>query len=90
MTVLSVICARAGSKGLRNKCVEKIKDKMVIEYVIDYSLSLGNNVKTVISTDIISTPLYFQIAVLLFISLYAFIMIPGRFSDIAERETNNK
>lgn len=50
--ILSVVCARAGSKGLKNKCIAKIKDKMVIEYSIEYSLSLGDNVKTVVSTDI--------------------------------------
>lgn len=49
--VLSVICARAGSKGLPNKCIRKIKDKMVVEYSIEYSLSLGGEVKTVVSTD---------------------------------------
>lgn len=52
MKVLSVVCARAGSKGLKNKCIAKIKGKMVIEYSIEYSLSLGENVKTVVSTDI--------------------------------------
>ncbi|UCG70792.1 MAG: hypothetical protein JSV09_07290 [Thermoplasmata archaeon] len=52
MKVLSVVCARAGSKGLRNKCIAKIRDKMVVEYSIEYSLSLGDNVKTVVSTDI--------------------------------------
>ena len=50
--VLSVVCAREGSKGLSNKCVAKINDKMVVEYAIEYSLSLGDNVKTVVSTDI--------------------------------------
>jgi CMP-N,N'-diacetyllegionaminic acid synthase len=52
MKVLSVICARAGSKGLRNKCIEKVNGQMVVEYAIEYSLSLGGNVKTVVSTDI--------------------------------------
>lgn len=52
MKVLSVICARAGSKGLKNKCVTKIKGKMIIEFSIEYSLSLGKHVKTVVSTDI--------------------------------------
>lgn len=50
--VLSVVCARAGSKGLRNKCIKKINGKMLIEYTIEYSLSLGERVKTVVSTDI--------------------------------------
>ncbi len=52
MKVLSVVCARAGSKGLANKCVARINNKMVVEYAIEYSLSLGNNVETVVSTDI--------------------------------------
>lgn len=52
VNVLSVVCARSGSKGLSNKCVAKINDKMVVEYAIEYSLSLGNNVETVVSTDI--------------------------------------
>lgn len=52
MKILSVVCARAGSKGLRSKCIAKIEDKMVIEFSIEYSLSLGKYVKTVVSTDI--------------------------------------
>ena len=52
MKTLSVICARAGSKGLKNKCMARINDKTVVEYSIEYSLSLGNSVKTVVSTDI--------------------------------------
>lgn len=51
--VLSVVCARVGSKGLSNKCVAMINDKMVVEYAIEYSLSLGENVETVVSSDII-------------------------------------
>lgn len=50
--VLSVVCARAGSKGLKNKCIAKIGDRMVVEYPIEYSLSLGEDIKTVVSTDI--------------------------------------
>ena len=52
MRVLSVVCARAGSKGLNNKCIRKIAEKMVVEYSIDYSRSLGEDVRTVVSTDI--------------------------------------
>ncbi|MGR3301655.1 MAG: cytidylyltransferase domain-containing protein [Candidatus Scalindua sp.] len=52
MKLLSVICARAGSKGLANKCIAKINNRMVIEYAIEYSLSQGSGVETVISTDI--------------------------------------
>lgn len=52
MKILSVVCARAGSKGLKNKCIARINGKMVVEYAIEYSLSLGDDVKTVVSTDI--------------------------------------
>lgn len=52
MKTLSVVCARAGSKGLPNKCLAKINNKMTVQYAIEYSLSLGKNVKTVVSTDI--------------------------------------
>ena len=51
--VLSVVCARSGSKGVRNKCVTKINGKMVAEYAVEYSQSLGRNIQTVVSTDII-------------------------------------
>lgn len=52
MKVLSVVCARAGSKGLKDKCIKKINGKMVVEYAIEYSLSLGEKVRTVVSTNI--------------------------------------
>jgi len=52
MKVLSVVCARAGSKGLRNKCIQKIGGKMVAEHAIEYSLRLGKDVETIVSTDI--------------------------------------
>jgi len=77
------------SKLFKNKFIPaslSIIVSKIVYYLIKYFLVSI----TVISTDIISTPLYFQIAILLFISLYAFIMTSGRFSDIAERETNNK
>jgi len=52
MNVLSVVCARAGSKGLDNKCIARIQGRMVVEYSICYSMALGDAVKTVVSTDI--------------------------------------
>lgn len=52
MKILSLICARSRSEGLKDKCILKIAGKMVIEYSIDYSLSLGNCVDTVVSTNI--------------------------------------
>ena len=52
MKVLSVVCARAGSKGLRNKCMRRIGEKPIVRYAIEYSLVLGSKVRTVVSTDI--------------------------------------
>lgn len=52
MSVISIVCARAGSKGLANKCIARLNGRMVAEYSIEYSLSLGSNVRTVVSTDI--------------------------------------
>ncbi|MFH1593938.1 MAG: hypothetical protein ABID09_04510 [Candidatus Omnitrophota bacterium] len=52
MKTLSVVCARKGSKGLRDKCTRGIRGRMAAEYAIDYSLSLGKEVKTVVSTNI--------------------------------------
>ena len=77
------------SKLFKNKFIPaslSIIFSKIVYYVIKYFLVSAS----LISTNIISTPVYFQIAVLLFISFYAFIMTPGRFSDIAERETNSK
>ena len=34
------------------KCLTSINNKMIVQYSIEYSLSLGRNVKTVVSTDI--------------------------------------
>jgi len=52
VNVLSVVCARQGSKGLLNKCIADVGGRMLAQYAIDYSLSLGENVRTVVSTDI--------------------------------------
>lgn len=52
MRTLSVVCARSGSKGLANKCAARINGRMVAEYAVVYSRSLGPEVRTVVSTDI--------------------------------------
>lgn len=52
MKTVSVVCARAGSQGLKNKCIRRIDGKMVVEYSIEYSCALGQDVFTVVSTDI--------------------------------------
>ncbi len=50
--VLSVVCARSGSKGLRNKCSSLIHGRMVAEYALRYCLGLGKDTETIVSTDI--------------------------------------
>lgn len=55
MAILSVVIARKGSKGLENKVLREINGKRVFEYVVEYSLSLpeevGEDVDTVVSSD---------------------------------------
>ena len=68
------------SKLFKNKFIPaslSIIFSKIVYYVIKYFLVSAS----LISTNIISTPLYFQITVLLFISLYAFVMIPRRPGD---------
>jgi CMP-N-acetylneuraminic acid synthetase len=51
--ILSIITARAGSKGLPNKNILPLNGKPVFEYTIDYSLELEKvyPIHTVVSTD---------------------------------------
>lgn len=55
MSVFSLITARKGSKGLKDKVVRKINNKYVFEYSIEYSLGLQNKIQaevlTVVSSD---------------------------------------
>ncbi len=55
MSIISIITVRAGSKGLKNKCLKKIRGKPVFQYTVDYSLNLehimNNEFFTVVSTD---------------------------------------
>jgi len=55
MKVFSIVAVRKGSKGLRSKCVKKIANKSVFEYVIEYSLKLDYELKgkhfTAVSSD---------------------------------------
>lgn len=55
MSVLSVITARKGSKGLKDKVAQKIGGKYVFEYSLDYSLGLSDRIKkeavTVVTSD---------------------------------------
>lgn len=55
MSILSLVVARQGSKGLKNKVIRKINNKYVFEYSIEYSLELSNKIDgeifTVVSSD---------------------------------------
>src|SRR3989338_9242747 len=55
MSIFSLIVARSGSKGLKNKVVQVINDKCVFEYSVEYSLALPKNINreilTVVSSD---------------------------------------
>ncbi len=55
MRILSLVIARKGSKGLKNKCIREIGGKPVFEYVIKYSVALNRKVKggvhTAVSSD---------------------------------------
>ncbi len=55
MKILSIITARKGSKGLKNKCIRKVLGKPVFSYSIDYSQNLNKQlagiVHTVVSSD---------------------------------------
>ena len=55
MSVFSIVAARSHSKGLKDKVIQKINDKYIFEYSLDYSLGLsekiGSEVFTVVSSD---------------------------------------
>ena len=55
MAIFSLIVARAGSKGFKNKNIRKIGKKSVFEYTLDYSLHLNDlideEIFTIVSSD---------------------------------------
>jgi len=51
MRVLGIILARAGSKGLPDKCVRILRGRAVIEYTIDHARSSKSVNAVVLSTD---------------------------------------
>lgn len=51
MFTLAVILARAGSKGLPNKCVRRLRGRAVIEYTFDHALEARRVDAVVLSTD---------------------------------------
>ena len=51
MKVCSLILARSGSKGLKNKNILNVAGKPLIQYTIDASLKSKNVDRTIVSTD---------------------------------------
>jgi CMP-N-acetylneuraminic acid synthetase len=55
MSILSLVTIREGSKGLKNKCLRKIRGKAVFIYTVEYSIDLehriGERVFTAVSSD---------------------------------------
>ena len=51
MNILCLICARKGSKGIKNKNIIKIKNKKLIEITIDQAKKSKLFQNIVVSTD---------------------------------------
>lgn len=51
MTVLAVILARAGSKGVPRKCLQPLLGRPLIEYTLDHALAARTAAAVVLSTD---------------------------------------
>ena len=51
MEILSIIPARGGSKGLKNKNIRLLSNKPVLQYSVESSLNSKYVTKTVVSTD---------------------------------------
>lgn len=51
MKVLGVILARAGSKGIPEKCVAELLGRPLIDYTFDHALSAGSLAHVVLTTD---------------------------------------
>ena len=56
MSIFSLVVARTGSKGVKDKCMRRINDKAVFEYTIEYSIDLNRRIEeeevfTVVSSD---------------------------------------
>ena len=52
MNILCTVCARSGSKGLKNKNLLKIKNKSLIDHALDQALKVKKIDKIVFSSDI--------------------------------------
>lgn len=51
MNILVTICARGGSKGVKNKNIRKLMGKPLIAYTIEQALTWGRASEVVVSTD---------------------------------------
>lgn len=53
MSVLSIVTVRKGSKGLKDKCIHHIGDKMVFQYTLEYSLKIARHIDntTLVTSD---------------------------------------
>jgi CMP-N-acetylneuraminic acid synthetase len=51
MVALGIILARAGSKGLRDKCVRPLLGRPLIEYTFDHALASRRLTAVVLSSD---------------------------------------
>ncbi len=51
MVALGIILARAGSKGLRDKCVRLLLDRPLIEYTFDHALASQRLTACLLTTD---------------------------------------
>ena len=49
--IYAIICARGGSKGLKNKNIKPLSGKPLIAHSIQQALSLKNIDKVIVSTD---------------------------------------
>lgn len=49
--LLGVIPARAGSKGLKNKCLQRVNGKPLIAYTIEYAKQFEKRFPTIVTTD---------------------------------------
>ena len=49
--IICIIPARAGSKGIKNKNIIKVRNKELINYTIETAIKLKNYCDIVISTD---------------------------------------
>ena len=51
MSILGTICARGGSKGVKNKNIRNLMGKPLIAYTIEQALNWGRASEVVVSTD---------------------------------------